>query len=190
MKKKDNLFIEILGSLPVILLALYFSIFLGVVLIILRYFSTNTRKKNRTPVILLFVGLLVLLPKGLNIMCDTFNLNPKNIPYLNDIMTSSLYTSNFMRYSKALIIIGIVFAVLSYFINKIIIEVKRSLKSEMSKYADRQLEDAKENDYKIKDQQEKAKNTHAVTCKKCGGSNIIVGKFGKCKYCRSILIDK
>ena len=43
---------------------------------------------------------------------------------------------------------------------------------------------SEKNDMKIKEKQETAKNTKVVYCPFCGGDNIIVGKTGKCKYCR------
>ena len=187
---KRNIFIEILASIPIILIAIYFSWFLGVVLIILRYFSTSIKRKNITPIVLVITGLLILIPKGLNFLFDKINFNPKDIPYFNDIVTSNLYKTNFMNYSKALIIIGIIFAVISYFIGKITNEIMKSFREQVQEYTNKQVQIEQENDLKMKEKQEDAKNTKVITCSKCGATNIVKGDIGKCKYCRNTLTSK
>ena len=47
---KNNLFIKILCSIPVILLFLYFIPFLGVCLILFRYFIYDNKKRIETPI--------------------------------------------------------------------------------------------------------------------------------------------
>ena len=184
---RNNIFIKIISSLPVILLALYFSRVLGVILILVRLSAYSPKKRDLTPIILVIAGLIVLVPKGLDAFFDLIKFNSKNIPYFNDIVTSSVYTGDFMKYSKALIIIGIVFGIITYFLNKITKNVKDFFKAGFDSYTDKQIAYEKENDLKIK---ESAKTTQVVVCKKCGASNIITEKIGKCKYCRNTIVGK
>lgn len=60
---KSNLLLKILSSLPIILITLYFIPFLGICLILFRYFIYINKKRISTPLILVGVGLLILIPK-------------------------------------------------------------------------------------------------------------------------------
>lgn len=55
---KYNPFIRLLCSIPIILVFLYFIPFVGVCLILLRYFLYSEKKKILVPVILMLVGAL------------------------------------------------------------------------------------------------------------------------------------
>lgn len=60
---KNNLFIKILCSIPVILLFLYFIPFLSVCLILFRYFIYDNKKRIETPIYLIVCGVIILIPK-------------------------------------------------------------------------------------------------------------------------------
>ena len=187
---RTNWFTKLISSLPVILIVLYFSRILGVLLILFRLLISTSKKKTITPIVLAVTGVVVLIPKGLDMLFKAIKFNAKNIPIFNDIVTSEIYTGNFMKYSRALLIIAIVFTILGVIASKIGESVTKYLKSSIEGYTDKQIEYEKENDLKIKEQQERAKNTQVVVCKKCGGTNIITEKIGKCKYCRNTIVAK
>ena len=65
---------KILSSIPVILIALYFLPILGVLLLVLRYFVVSPRQKTWTPVILLIVGAVLLIPKLIEWVIEIINL--------------------------------------------------------------------------------------------------------------------
>ena len=187
---RTNWFTKLISSLPVILIVLYFSRFLGVCLILFRLLVGTSRQKTATPIALAVTGVIVLIPKGLEMLFKAIKFNTKNIPYFNDIVKSEIYTVNFMKYSKALLIIAVILLIIVAIAKKIKDSVTNYLSSAVEGYTDKQIEYEKENDLKIKEKQERAKNTQVVTCKKCGGSNVITEKISKCKYCRNTIVGK
>ena len=187
---RTNLFTKIITSLPVILIVSYFSIFLGVCLILFRMLVGTTKQKNMIPIALAITGVVILIPIGLDMLFNAIKFDTKSIPLFNDIVKSEVYTVNFMKYSKALLILAIIFLIIVTIAAKIRESVSKYLSSAIEGYTDKQIEYEKENDLKIKEKQERAKNTQVVVCKKCGGSNIITEKIGKCKYCRNTIIGK
>ena len=62
MQEKN--FIKLLVSIPVILLALYFIPFLGAILLIFRLFMVESKKRRIA--LLIIIGVLLLLPQGIN----------------------------------------------------------------------------------------------------------------------------
>ena len=191
---KNNLLFKILSSLPVILIALYFIPFLGICLILLRFFISNNKKRILTPMYIAGIGLLVLIPKGLNLIFNLVKVDTNTIPYLKDIINSELYNVDFINYSKRLICVGVIFLIISFVLKTIFDKVSSKLKNGITKYIQenekKKYQISKENDMEIKIKQEKAKNTGYVKCPSCGSDNLISEKFGTCKYCRSKLINK
>ncbi|MBE6140410.1 MAG: hypothetical protein E7172_02615 [Firmicutes bacterium] len=167
---KNNL-IKIITSLPIILLAIYLSSFLGICLIILRFFVIN---KNRTnlPIFLIVLGIICLLPKILNIFME--------VKFLNE----------FINYGKSLIIIGVIFLIIGIIFEKISLFIKQNINSYMNQSLEQERIIEKENDLEIKIKQEKAKNTHYVKCPNCGSDNLISEKNSVCKYCRRTIVNK
>ena len=109
----NNLF-KILCSIPVILIVLYFLPFLGVCLMIFRYFIKRDEKSFKMPITLVITGFIILIPNIINSVLKTFKLKIE-IPYLNEVINSELYP-NLIKYSKLLITLGIIFLILSYII--------------------------------------------------------------------------
>lgn len=191
---KNNLLFKMLSSLPVILIALYFIPFLGVCLILLRYFMYDNKKRISTPMYIVGVGILVLIPKGLNLILDVVKVDISTIPYLKDIIDAELYNVDFINYSKRLICVGVIFLIISFVLKTIFDKVSSKLNSGIRNYINetqkRDAEISKNNDMEIKIKQEKAKNTSYVECPNCGSDNLLAEKFGTCKYCRSKLVNK
>lgn len=191
---KNNVIFKILASLPIILITLYFIPFLGVCLILLRYFMYNDKRKISTSMFIIGVGVLILIPKILYLILDMVKFDVNTIPYLNDIVNSELYNVDFINYSKFLITVGVIFLIISFVLKSIFDKVSNKLNNGIRNYINetekRNAEISKQNDMEIKIKQEKAKNTSYVKCPKCGSDNLLGDKFGTCKYCRSKLVNK
>ena len=187
---KNNIILKILLSIPIILIALYFIPFLGVCLIIFKLFVYGSKKGIITSVSLLIVGLLVLIPKVLSLT----KINIDKIPYLKDIINSDMYNINFIKYSKLLITIGIIFLVITIILKLVITKLSNKFNGKVGEYINemqkKEMEISKENDMKIKLKQERAKNTSYVKCPYCGSDNLLGEKFGTCSFCRRKIENK
>ena len=184
---KQNRFIKLLASIPSILLFLYFIPFIGVCLILLRLFIYNNKKVS-TAVSLLSIGLLIISPLFINKVLGLINIQNFNIPYLSDIVNSNLYNEKFIRYSKLLMIVSILFFIISFAFKSLINKIRLKFNSEIREYISRNEQKAAEisekNDLIMKEKREKAKNTHVVYCPYCGSDNLFTEKTGICKFCR------
>lgn len=191
---RNNIFIKLLSSFPIILLMLYFIPFLGICLILFRLFVYSNKKKISTPLIILITGIICLLPKGISLLTNVINVDITKIPYLNDILTSDYYNIKILEYSKLLITVGIIFIIMAYIFNMIFSKVSSKLNNGITNYINetlkRDAEISKKNDMEIKIKQEKSKNTSYVKCPNCGSDNLLGEKFGTCEYCRSKLENK
>lgn len=191
---RNNIFIKLLCSFPIILLMLYFIPFLGICLILFRLFVYSDKKKISTPLIILLTGILCLLPKGISLLTNVINVDITKIPYLNDILSSDYYNIKILEYSKLLITVGIIFIIITYIFNIIFSKVSSKLNSGIRNYINetqkRDAEISRKNDMEIKIKQEKVENTSYVECPNCGSDNLLGEKYGTCKYCRSKLVNK
>ena len=179
MNMKNNILVKLLCSIPIIIIATYFLPFLGIILILFRFFVYNKKRYN-TAITLIVLGLIILLPKLINYIIGLTNVK---MPYLEEILNSSIYPK-FISLSKILIILGVILIIISY-ISKILGEklgnaVGNYFKEEQRK----EYEISEKNDLKMQEKREIAKNTHFVKCPNCGGDNTVVGNVGKCKFCR------
>lgn len=191
---KNNLLFKMLSSLPIILITLYFIPFLGVCLILLRCFMYDNKKRISTPIYIVGVGILVLIPKGLDLFFNMVKLDINTIPYLEDIINAELYNVDFINYSKRLICVGVIFLIISFVLKTIFDKVSSKLNIGIRNYISetqrRDAEISRQNDMEIKIKQEKAKNTSYVKCPNCGSDNLLGEKFGTCKYCRRKIENK
>lgn len=191
---KKNIIFKILASFPIILLSLYFIPFLGVCLVIFRYFMYSDRKRITTPIIIAIIGLLVLLPNIVYSILKLLKFDINRIPYFEDIVKSELYSINFVDYGKFLICLGVLSLIIVFVLKTIFDKLNTKLNHSIRNYVEEKqkmdYEISKQNDMEIKLRQEQAKNTSYVKCPKCGSDNILSDKFGTCKYCRSKLQNK
>ena len=178
---KNNLIIKLICSLPVILLITYFIPFLGIILVLFRFFVYN-KKHYVTAITLVTCGLLILLPKIVNYVSTLIKANIE-VPYLDKIITSDIYTK-LLSYSKLLVIVGVILMLLSYIGNMLATKIGSSLGNYFNEAQRKEYEISEKNDLIMKEKQVKAKNTHFVKCPNCGGDNTIIGNVGKCKFCR------
>ena len=154
----------------------------------------DNKKRISTPIYIVEVGILVLIPKALSLILNMAKVDLNKIPYLSDIVNAELYNVNFMNYSKRLICVGVIFLIISFVLKSIFDKVSSKLNSEVRNYISetqrRDAEISKQNDIEMKIKQEKAKNTSYVKCPNCGSDNLLERKFGTCKYCRRELENK
>lgn len=194
MKVRNNSLLKIISSLPIILLALYFIPVLGICLILFRYYMYTGKKKMETPVWIVIVGIVILIPKILSSVFNMVNIDVNTIPYFNNIIKSDLYNVDFIHYSKFLITVGIIFLIVSYVVKTTFDKVNHKLRNTVSEYITdkekRDFEIAKQNDMEIKIRKEKVKNTSYVKCPSCGSDNIVSDKITTCKFCRRQIENK
>ncbi len=188
---RDNILIRMLCSIPIILVLLYFLPFLGVCLIIFRYIVYySDRRRIVTPYYLVSTGIIILIPKLLKFIFNSFEYNADNIPYFNKIINSELYKVNFIDYSKRLITVGIIFLIISSIVSMIVDKAKNSVRSYIENQEKRNAEISRKNDMIMKEKREIAKNTNVVICPYCGADNMLTGKTGTCKFCRRKIAGK
>ena len=181
---KNNMFLRFFSSFPVILIFLYSIPFVGVCLIILRFFVYNDKKKDKVPLFLLSLGLIIVLPKLIEVILNILKYDLSNIPYFSDIINSSIYSKNLIDYSKTLFIVGIIYYIVLIVYNKLSNKVSAGIKNYMEQDLKREYQIRKENDMKMQEKREVAKNTHVVYCPYCGSDNMLTESTGTCKYCR------
>jgi len=181
--------LRIFSSMPIILVALYFSKILGIALLILRKFVHTEKRRFTTSITLVFSGILILLPPELQFGFDIFNLNYSLIPYFDNIINSDIYIK-LLEYSKFILILGIILSILSLIFSTLFNRLISSIKGYAIEKEKVNREISKQNDLEIKIKREEARNTHVVTCKSCGADNVITSSVGKCKYCRHPISKK
>lgn len=179
---QSNILLKLLCSLPSILIFLYFIPFFGVCLILLR-FIVYSYKKISTSMSLIFIGILILIPQMANHISNTVKINLDNIPYLNHIINSDIYT-NLIKYSHLLLWVGIIFLIISFVLKNVFNQLENFIKSYIVAKEQQNMEVSRKNDMEIKLKQEKAKNTHVVHCPYCGANNILSENIGHCQFCR------
>ncbi len=160
-------------------------------MVIARYFIYSERHFFRTPVVLMLAGLILLVPRGLQLATENFNLG-FTIPHLSDILNFELYPK-LADYGQFILIVGVVILIVSYLLKSFISGLSNNIRSMMSQYAStkqaEEVEIRKENDLKLREKEitSKQKTPHVVKCPHCGKTNSITGAVGKCKSCRSAI---
>ncbi|MBE6149194.1 MAG: hypothetical protein E7170_00540 [Firmicutes bacterium] len=179
----NSKFLKLISSIPVILIVLYFLPFLGICLTVLRCFVHRKGKLLDFSKILILVGILILVPKGVQML---FNLVNFEFNYLNDLINLEIY-NKLIKYSKFILTYGIILIIIYSIFKGAFDKLKSGIGSYIEQTEKTNYEISKENDLKIKEKQERAKTTRAVHCPFCGGDNILTEKTGKCKFCRRTL---
>lgn len=179
----SNRAIKIICSLPVIFIISYFIPFIGICLIITRYLVYSNRKYDSTFLILIVVGVFILIPQLIVLVLKIVNNEDTNISFLNRIIQSDIYPS-MLRYSKFLIIVGIISLIISFLFKNLFYKLSEYIRAYISNREKIHREISQKNDMEIKLKQEKAKNTQVVYCPFCGADNIVTESVGNCKYCR------
>lgn len=185
----DNI-VNILFSLPIILVILYFIPFLGVLLLIIKFFAQKgwvlIDKFTKSMLFIISLGIILYVPKIVNYVLTKINTENLIFPVLDAIIKSDIYPKLLVM-GKRLIIVGIILLLVGYLIHKIYLSLANKIMNAMNTHIETQKEIAKENDMKIREKQERAKNFHVVKCSHCGGLNKLTESTGKCKYCRNAI---
>ena len=180
---ENNILLKVLCSIPIILISLYFIPFLGICLIILRYFIYSN-KMILMPLLLIIIGIIILVPKFLNSLLNLIKFDVNKIPYFNDIINSSLYSADFIKYSRLLLIVGVIFLIISAIFKSLL----EKLESFISLYINNQIKQdaliSEKNDMIMREKRDKARDTQVVYCPYCGADNMLTQKVGTCNYCR------
>lgn len=176
-----EIFINILLSIPILLVTLYFIPFLGVVLVLFRYFKERNKNQYVTAFIFLALGLLCFIPA----IIDSFWKNS----YIKAIVSHKIYSS-FISYGKHLIILGVLSIIIIYALNRLGIILGNKTRELIEKEESIERESKDKAQKEIAEKQMKAKNTHVVYCPHCGSDNMLVGNVGTCKYCRRKIVYK
>lgn len=183
----ENKIFKILCSIPVILITLYFIPFIGVILILFRYYVYRNEEYYKTPLILLICGLLLLIPRVVNSVIKILKFNVEDVPYLKVVLDSDIYLK-LLSYSRYLIIVSIIFLIISFIFRNTISKINGIISSQIFNYGSKLQEDSykirKENDLIMQEKRERAQNTHVVYCPYCGSDNMLTEKTGTCKFCR------
>lgn len=179
---ETNKGLRFLCSLPVILLLLYFIPFLGVILYIVRLFVYRNNMKGSIFIIVL--GVILLIPYGIELLSKVLNFDLKSIPFLYDLIYFDIYNGSIIPFSKRLITIGIIFVILSLIFREVAKGLGNKLMGYIRNQENMEREVKEKNDLVMQEKREKAKNTHYVRCPYCGGDNMLTSKTGKCKFCR------
>jgi len=188
---RKNFFIKALCSFPVILIVGYFVPAIAVILALFRYVVYGKKHFYRTPIVLGVIGLLLLLPRGIELAMSNFNFN-LGIPYWAEIIAHPLYPK-LTDYGKFLAIFAVILLVVSYILRNVIDGISNQFSNVVNGYYQDRIrhEDDIEKEVKlesrIKEIEAAQKTPHAVKCPHCGKTNHITGTTGRCKSCRSAI---
>lgn len=175
---RNNLLIKIICSIPVILIAGYFSKVLCVFLVIFRLIAIR-RSRYSLPSSLIICGLIILIPKGIH------SIN-SDLPYISDILSSNIYP-NLLSYSKFLIIFGVILMIITYLLQLSSNKINNTVSNYINKQEQRDREIAEKNDLKMREKREASKYTRVIKCPHCGASNTVKDRVGICTHCRTPL---
>lgn len=178
---KNNLFIKLFCSIPSILIFLYYFPFLGILLIGLRYYIYSYRNKLILPIILIVIGVLIVVPSGIIRLSRIFDFKLDDIFKIFD---TGIYNINFIKYSRLLIIVGVISLILTALFSSFFSKLGLFIMAYISDREKKDYEIRKENDMKMQEKREALKNTHVVHCPYCGADNLLTSSIGTCKYCR------
>lgn len=176
----SNKIINILLSLPVILIFLYFMAPLGIILLIIRQFTHKEKSYVKTSIALTTIAILIQMPKIVFELSKLIKFNSYNI---DEIVKLDVYLK-LTNYSEMLVYIAVILLIAGFITKKLVDRAANFAKTYIMEKEKMAREVSIKNDMEIKIKQEKAKNSHTVICPYCGADNIITGKSGICKYCR------
>lgn len=160
----------ILANIILILLVLYFLPFLGICLLIFRKFYFKNQNKGFDNYLLLIVGLIIFIINNLNV----------TIPYISEFFKTDM----FLKYSKRLITLGVIFIIIHYLVKRWLNYLVNFVQNYLRESEKQDLEIKAQNDLKMQEKREKAKNTKYIKCPYCGADNLVSEKIGVCSYCR------
>ncbi len=164
--EKMGIINKIIFSIPVILIALYIFMAIGICLIIARQFVLNKKWYN-TSTYLIVIGIVIYIANFVGVISN--------------------FGIDLINYANILLGTGIVFLMIAAVLSKISEKIVAAIKKMFNKQIEMDYKINKENDLKIKEKQLRSKYTTVVKCDNCGADNILTAKTGVCKYCRTVL---
>lgn len=181
----ESKYLRILCSLPVILIALYFFRFWGLIIVFLRYCMYKEKDIFKAPIVLFIVGIIFVLPKLVFNVLNFFKVKV----HILDVLVHNDYYSKVLGYGKYLVTMGIIIFVI-VFIVKCIIDLINSIEAALKR-----INETPERSHEIKIirpreeepeviEVEKKHEKHIVECPYCGETVTIDGEFAVCKFCR------
>ncbi len=183
---KNNLIFRFICSIPVILITLYFLPFLGICLILFRFYMYRDRI-YKTPIFITVLGIIILIPQLLNYIFSLISFDSSKLPYFNKVVQSNIYV-DFVKYGKFLVTLGIIVLILSFVIKNLVSKLSNKLESGIKNYIEKEeiksREIAEKNDLIVREREAEARNLHVIKCPYCGGDNMVSTPTTTCKYCR------
>ncbi len=187
--------LKFLFSIPVILVVLYFLPFLGVCLLIAKFFLQKGYRRldsySKSMMWIIATGLILFVPIMIDFVTKQLKIN--DIPLLKNVLDSDIY-KGLIPYGKRLITVGIILIIVGYIVRRLfekvtskIESIKRDAKETITTHLENEEQRVQENDMRLKEQQIKAENFRVVKCPNCGAINQLTEKTGKCKSCRNVI---
>ena len=184
---------KLICSLPVLLITLYFVPPLGIALTIARLFIYGSYRYYRVPTAILVVALLLLVPRGYELLQQNFGNTIPTFQPLIDFRAHPLYPklTDFGRWTA---IFSIIMLVASQILKKVANLASQALRMAQSANSSSRAQsgsDRPANSTPImkKDGRDAAptdqSTPHVVKCPNCGKANHIIGTVGTCKACRT-----
>jgi hypothetical protein len=186
----SSLFLKIIVSVPAIVAATLLAPALGVLLMILRYIVSDSKKDRRGSISIIIIGLLILIPRWLFLLSEGLHFDMAVSAFLKNIVNNQFYMERVTTCGFTLIVLGIVSLIVSILFNNLLARFKNMLSGAIERNEVKHAEIEKENNFRVKEMEYKAQHSHVVTCPKCGANNTIVGDTGVCGYCRQSLSSK
>ena len=162
------IFIKLLTSLPVLMIAFYFSTLLGYMLIIGRLFIQKTDYISGFLMIIVAIGLYYF---------NNHEFLLSLIPDINSVIIKS-YAITVMIAGVFLIIVEIISQKVAYTTHSLLNRLFNTLEKS-------NREGVTKGQYQAKMYKEDLKYTRLVTCPNCGAETYVTKKVSKCPYCRS-----
>ena len=162
-------------------------------MIIIRYFIYERNNKFIISFYTSIITGIIIIPKGIEFLLKILKVDINTVPYLKDVIDSVLYRGNLFPLSKNVLIISIILSIILLVIKIIMQSLTQKISNDLYKYVnqvhERNDKISKENDLKVKIMKEKANNIAYIKYKRCGSDNLVEGKFGTCKPCRSKVVN-
>ena len=186
--------LELVLSLPVIVVAMYFLPILGIILVFIRAIKYKYNRNYGFNMMLAVCGVVLLLPKLMKYLMDLIKVKTGEIPYLNEILELDIYPK-LVDLGKLLIVVGLICNLVSYFSRRLSNQKTASLKEKTTVRTLQAEAQANSKMYGINTETEKVEPKEAelqeFNCPYCAGLNKAYEEAINCKYCgREIMPPK
>ena len=87
----NSLFLRLIISVPVIVAATLLAPVLGVLLMILRYIVSDSRKDRRGSIAIIIIGILLLIPRWIFLLSEGLNFNLVISTFFRNIVNNRIH---------------------------------------------------------------------------------------------------